>query len=84
MQASIRRSVLSASFVAIASVLVTAPAAAMGRSTTPSIHKPDASSRLETEQKNIVTALQTQVEALRQEVAMLKVRVEQQDLATAE
>jgi hypothetical protein len=84
MQASLRRSILSASFVAIASALVTAPAGAMGRSTTPSIHKPDASSRIETAQKNIVTTLQTQVEALRQEVALLKERVDRQDVAAAE
>jgi uncharacterized protein YceH (UPF0502 family) len=84
MQTSLRRSVLSASLVAMASVLFTVPAGAMGRSTTPSVQSPNPSSRIQAEQKNIVTALQTQVEALRQEVAILKVRVERQDVAAAE
>ena len=84
MHTSFRRSVLSASLVAMASVLFTVPAGAMGRSTTPSIQTPDRVSRIEAGQKNSVTALQTQVEALRQEVAMLKDRVERQDVAAAE
>lgn len=81
MQASLRRSVLSAVLVVIASVLFTAPASAMGRSSTPSDH----SSVTQTaEQKNVATTLQSQVEALRQEVADLKARVERQDVAAAE
>lgn len=84
MQASFRRSVLSASLVAMASVLFTAPAGAMGRSTTPSVPSPNHASRIQAEQKNIVTAIQTQVAVLRQEVAILKDRVERQDVAAAE
>lgn len=84
MQASLRRTVLSASFAAIASLVVTAPAGAMGRSTTPSIHTPDAPKGIEAKQKDIVTALQTQVDVLRREVATLKDRVERQDVAAAE
>ena len=83
MQTSLRRSVLSASLVAMGSVLFTAPAGAMGRSTTPSIQTPDCVSRIEAEQKNIVTAIHSQVEALRQEVAILKARVERQEVAAA-
>ena len=84
MQASLRRSALSSSLIALASVLFTVPAGAMGRSTTPSAHTPDHASRNGAEPKNIATALQAQVEALRQEVAMLKIRVERQDVAAAE
>lgn len=84
MQTSLPRSALSASLVAIASLLVTAPAAAMGQSTTPTSHAPNASIQTKDPQKNIVSLLQTQVEALRQKVAMLKVRVERQGLGQSE
>jgi uncharacterized protein YceH (UPF0502 family) len=40
--------------------------------------------RIEAEQKTMTAALHSQVEALRQEVADLKARVERQDVATAE
>ena len=84
MQASLHRSLLSASFVAMASILFTAPAGAMGRSTKPAVATPDHLSRIEAEQKHALTALHSQVEALRQEVATLRVRVERQDVAVAE
>lgn len=84
MQTSVTRSALFASLVAIASLLVTAPAAALGRSTTPTSHAPNASIQTKAPQKNIVSSLQTQVEALRQDVAMLKVRVERQGLGRSE
>jgi len=84
MQASLRRSVLSASLIVMASVLFAAPAGAMGRSTKPSPQTPDRVSRIEAEQQYIAMALQSQVEALRQEVAALKARVERQDVAAAD
>ncbi len=83
MQASLLRSVLSASLVAMASMLFTAPAGAMGRSTTPGIHTLTHASRIEAQPKKVATALSSQVEALRHEVAMLKARVDRQDLAAA-
>lgn len=84
MQASLPRSVLSASVVVMASIVTATPAAAMGRSTTPSTQTPDRLGRIEAEQKHVVTALERQVDALRQEVAVLKARVERQDVAVAE
>jgi len=61
----------------------------MGRSSTPSVQSSalqtaDRVGRIQAEQKNVATTLQSQVEALRQEVADLKARVERQDVAVAE
>lgn len=81
MSASLRRSVLSTSLVVMASLVAVPTAGAMGRSSTPSDHS---SATQTAEQKNVATTLQSQVEALRQEVADLKARVERQDVAVAE
>jgi hypothetical protein len=84
MQASLRRSVLSASLVVMACSVAAPAASAMGWSPAPSVRAPESVSRIGTVDQNADHTLQAQVEALRQEVADLKARVERQDVAAAE
>jgi uncharacterized protein YceH (UPF0502 family) len=55
----------------------------MGRPTTPSIQSHNHARRIDAEQKTNATPLYSQVEALRHEVAMLKARLDRQDVAAA-
>lgn len=89
MHASSRRTVLFATLAVVVPSLYTAPAGALGRSSAPSTKSPvvqtvERLGRIEAEQKTMTAALHSQVEALRQEVADLKARVERQDFATAD
>lgn len=84
-----RRTVFSATLVFGAVALYTAPASAMGRSGASSSRPTVAQaanclSQAETRQKNVITAIQSQVEALRRELADLKTAVNVQGVAAAE
>lgn len=89
MKASNRRTVLCAVLGVSAAMLFPAPASAMGRSSASSTQAPvagtgDRLGRVEAEQQKAVMSLQSEVEALRQELADLKMRVEHRDMASAE
>lgn len=84
MQASLRRSTLSASLVVMASLVTATPVMAMGWSPTQSVPEAKNIGQFGTVDRNALMDLEAQVEALRREVADLKDRVEQQDVAAAE
>ena len=91
MNTSRRRIAMGTAFAVVAIVSNIAPASAMGRYTTPRYQQTstavisDRLTRGEFAGSQMVTALQAQVEALRQELAELKARVEiAQGIASAD